>query len=112
MDYSKIVGWLVFFAGLLLIIWTLYSSYSIFTGKSLAPAFFEVPKQTSTQKAGSQDVQAQLQQMLQEQLKGFLPEGGITEILNLAIWSMLAFILISGGAQISGLGIKLMKKVS
>lgn len=112
MDYSKIVGWLVFLTGLILIAWTLYYSYNIFTAKVAVPEFFETPKteQISIQKAGVQDVQAQLQQMIGEQLKGFLPEGGIIKILNLTIFSLLAFILIFGGTQISGLGIKLIKK--
>lgn len=110
-DYSKIIGWLVFLAGILLISWTLYSSYNIFTVRALLPEFFTMPeKEVSVQKGDTQDVQAQLQKMIGEQLKGFLPADSITKILNLTVWSMLAFILIFGGTQISGLGIKLLKK--
>lgn len=108
-DYHKIVGWLVFLAGILLISWTLYSSYNIFTARALVPEFFAMPEEVSVQKGETQDVQAQLQNMIGEQLKGFLPENSMTKILNLTVWSMLAFILIFGGAQISGLGIKLLK---
>lgn len=109
MNTTKIIGWTVFFAGLIVIGFALISSYNVFTGKSEVPAIFKMPKET-TQKGGTQDLQAQLQQMMSEQLKGFLPAGSITTILNLVVYSMLVFILIFGGAQISGLGIKLIKQ--
>ncbi len=115
---SQIVGWLVFFVGIILISWTLYSSYNIFTAKALLPEFFTNQasygsagdEEVSVQKEETQDVQAQLQKMIGEQLKGFLPADFMTKILNLTVWSILAFILIFGGTQISGLGIKLLKK--
>jgi len=47
--------------------------------------------------------------MIGEQLKGMLPVDTLPKILNLAVWSTLAWILIFGGAQISSLGIKLLK---
>ena len=110
MDYPKIIGWLVFLAGIVLISWTLYLSYNIFTARALLPEFFTMPeKEVSVQKGDTQDVQAQLQKMMMEQLKGFLPANFMTKILNLTVWSILAFILIFGGTQISGLGIKLIK---
>lgn len=112
MNYSlKIAGLIVFLAGLGLIGWTLFSSYNIFTAKSSLPEFFEMPKgEISIQKEDNQDAQAQLQKMIGEQLKGFLPVDAMTKILNLTVWSILAFILIFGGSQISNLGIKLIKK--
>ncbi|PIZ87329.1 MAG: hypothetical protein COX92_01515 [Candidatus Nealsonbacteria bacterium CG_4_10_14_0_2_um_filter_40_15] len=123
MDYpktetsSQIIGWLVFFAGILLISWTLYSSYNIFTAKAVLPEFFTNQasygsageEEVSAQTGNTQDAQAQLQKMIGDQLKGFLPANSITKILNLTVWSILAFILIFGGTQISGLGIKLIK---
>ena len=107
---SQIAGWIVFLAGLFIIGWTLMASYNIFTAKAALPEFFKIPEsQTSGQQAATQDVQAQLQQMIGEQLKGILPHDSLYKFLNLAVWSMLAFILIFGGSQISGLGIKLIK---
>jgi hypothetical protein len=110
MDYSKLVGWLVFIGGLLLIVWAIYSSYNIFTAKTAVPEIFETPQQTITQTGGTQDVQSQLQNMMSEQLKGFLPADSMVKILNLTCWSILAFILIFAGTQMAGLGIKLIKK--
>ncbi len=109
MKYTKIIGWLVFALGLFLIIWTLFYSYQIYTAKIAVPEIFQTPKTTVSQTGGSQDIQTQLQNMIGDQLKGFLPPGSITQILNLAVFSILAFILIYGGMQIAGLGIKLIK---
>lgn len=110
-NFPKIIGWLVFFAGLLIISFTLWSTYNIFTAKSNVPEFFPSVKETKapSSQAGTQDAQAQLQKMIGDQLQGFLPADFITKTLNLTVWSMLAFILMSGGAKISSLGIKLIK---
>ena len=105
----KIIGWILLAVGLLLIGWTLMNSYNIFTGQAELPEFFEQPEETLVQTGDSQDMQAQLQQMMGEQLKGMIPVDSIAKILNLTVWSILAFILIFGGTQIAGIGIKLMK---
>jgi len=107
--YIKILGIVLLAAGIILIGWTLISSFNVFTGKSPAPQIFEAEEIVKTG-GGAQDIQAQVEQMIGEQLKGILPVDSIPQILNLTVWSMLAFVLIFGGTQISGLGIKLIKK--
>ena len=110
MDYSKIVGWLVFLAGIVIIGWTLLSSYNIFTAKTPVPEFFPLPQESLTQEQTGQSMEEQFQQMIGEQIKGLIPVDTLPQVLNLAIWSMLAFILVFGGSQIAGLGIRLVKK--
>ena len=97
----KILGMILLFGGLAIIFYSLYSSYSIFNAKKEASVIFNTPKQP--------DIQDQLQKALGEQLKGILPADSIPQLLNLISWSILASILTFGGAQISGLGIKLLK---
>lgn len=110
MNYLKIIGWILLMVGIGVMGWTLFNSYNIFTGKAQPPEFFKTPKEEMvTQKVGIQDIQAQLEKMIAEQLKGILPVDTLPKLLNLTVWSMLAFILIFGGSQISGLGIKLIK---
>lgn len=117
MEFTKIGGWITFFAGIAIIVFTLYSSYNIFTGKVPVPEFFKIEEktnQTPTTPQGKtptspEELQQQIGQMISEQLTGILPVGSLTRIFNLAVWSMLAGILIFGGSQISGLGIKLLK---
>ena len=111
MDYPKIIGWPVFLLGLLLIGWTLMMSYNIFTAKAEVPQFFEMPKEeVSTEKGTAQGLEAQFEEMIGEQIKGLIPVDSLPKMLNLTVTSMLAFILIFGGTQISSLGIKLIKK--
>lgn len=110
MDYTKIIGWPVFIIGLLLIGWTLMMSYNIFTAQAEVPGFFEIPEEVSVGEGTGQGLEAQFEQMIGEQIKEIIPTDTLPQILNLAVWSMLAFILIFGGAQISSLGIKLIKK--
>ena len=117
MNVTKIIGWATFLAGILIIGFALYSSYNIFTGKAPLPEFFEIEEKTAqapaTQKGkmptSPEEIQQQLGTMIGEQLKGLLPTDFLPKILNLTVWSMLAGILIFGGGQISGLGIKLLK---
>jgi len=113
MDATKIFGWLLLIAGIILIIWTLFSTYNIFTGERPVPEIFkvaEIGKEEEALPKGTFDIQAQMEKMIGEQLKGILPVDTIPRLLNLIVWSMLAGLLIFGGSQISSLGIKLIKK--
>ena len=115
MNYAKIFGWVLLIVGLIIIGWTLFSSYNVFTGKTEPPAVFELPPPPAEiiplkEKTGIQDIQAQLQKMINEQLGSILPISALNRILNLFIWSMLAWFLVFAGSQISSLGIKLIKK--
>lgn len=93
--------------GLAIIFYSLYSSFNIFTGKTEPPQVFKM--QESSQAAQSDGLQEQFQQIIQDQLKGMLPLDSISTLLNMISWSILAGVLLFGGAQISGLGIKLLK---
>ncbi len=104
-----IVGWVFLIVGVLLIAWVLYSSYNICTAKTDAPDFFKAEEVVAVSQGSSEDIQAQIQNMIGEQLKGFLPTDSIPKLLNLIVWSILAGIMIFGGSQFAGLGIKLMK---
>ena len=107
----KILGWVLLLAGVLIIFWTLYSSYNIFTGGVVIPEIFEMGDgEALPQKEEVEDLQAQMEKIIGEQLKELIPADTIPKMLNLGIWAMLAGILIFGGAQISNLGIKLIKK--
>lgn len=114
MDIKKISGWVLLAAGLIIIAWAMYSSYSIFTGKTFAPEIFKLEQAqniSASQTGGNQVTEAQLQKMIGDQLKGLIPANALEKILNLTVWSLLAFLLIFGGTQIATLGIKLLNKV-
>ncbi len=108
---EKIFSWFLILAGVLLIIWTLYFSYNIFTGTTPAPEIFKMgEEEVLSQEKENGDIQSQMGDMMKEQLKGLIPAESIPKLLNLVIWIMLATLLIFGSAQISNLGIKLIKK--
>lgn len=114
---TKILGWLLLAFGILIIFFSLFNSWNIFTGKSQPPAVFKVEEKkkeilSPTQKIQTPEEKAQslVQEELQKQLQQMLPADTIPKLLNLISWSILAGILIFGGAQISSLGIRLIKK--
>ena len=106
----KILGLVLLMLGLVLIGWTLYNSYNIFTGRAEAPEIFSVPEEETP--VEPEELPEELPEDLSEdQLMQalFADKNILPETANLLIWGFLAFILIFGGGQISGLGIKLMK---
>lgn len=111
MIYNKITGYVLFAVGLLLIIGTLFYSYRIFTGSALAPVLFKPlvvqGDKTSTPSTIQEQLQQQMDTTIKEQLLKMLPADAIPKILNLMSWSVLAGILIFGGGQIAGLGIRM-----
>lgn len=116
MASAKIIGWLTFFTGILVIIFTLYSTYNIFTGKSATPEiikFEKISQPPADQKVkiptSANDIQNEISKALGDQVKSLIPSETIPAILNVTIFSILAGILIFGGSQIAGLGIKLLK---
>jgi hypothetical protein len=105
---TKILGFLLLAAGIIIIGWTLLDSYNIFTGKAEAPAVFKMTAETVKTPA-TDEIQKQLESLISQQLKGMLPANSIPQLFNLIVWSVLAGILIFGGGQIANLGIKLIK---
>jgi len=99
-------GIILLLGGIAVIAYTLFASFNIFTGEDPAPQIFVSEKSIVFPIEGTE---GQIQQMINNQLKEILPASSIFEMLNLAAWSILAGILIFGGAQISSLGIKLIK---
>ena len=112
MKARKIIGWLLLLVGLIIIFYSLFTSYNIFTGKSLGPTVFKMPEKETVlpQKGKDQALEGQMQEMMGEQLKEMLPVDFIPKLLNLLSWSIMAGIMIFAGTQISSLGIRLIKK--
>jgi hypothetical protein len=123
MKFQKIIGWITFFTGILIIGFTLYHSYNIFTGKIPSPEIFKIQTKDTTYSKNntsttssknntsttSKEIQREAREIFSEQLKEILPQDILTKTLNLIVWSIFAGILIFGGGQISSLGIKLIK---
>lgn len=99
----KVSGLALLMLGLILIGWILYASYNIFTDRAAAPDIFSVFMVESEEMTEEEMTEAQLKEVFP------IEADALPKILNLIAWSVLAFILVFGGSQIAGLGIKLMK---
>lgn len=106
---KTIIGWLLLLIGLLIIAWAIWSAYGVFTGQKAVPEIFSPASQEGNGGSGS-DIERQIQQTIQEQLKNILPAETLPQLLNMIAWSIFMGILIMAGGKISGIGIKLMKK--
>ena len=102
---NKILGYVLLLIGLTIILTTIYGSYKIFNDKIPVPKLFSVPAEKIS--SGGDTLQAQTEEIIKKQIGDILPFDSVAKLLNLISWSILAGILIIGGAQIGGLGIKL-----
>lgn len=115
MNVQKILGFTLVIGGIGLILYSLYASFTFFTGSAAPPEIFSI--ETLGPKAGEkgfsldspQDLASQIPKLLESQLQGMLPAGLIPKMLNLTVWSIFAGLLMLGGGQIAGLGIRLLK---
>lgn len=120
MPPQKILGWILLSIGILIIIYSLLSSFNIFTGKASAPQVFKIEAQEmdsvqpEVEKELGEDLEDMTEEMareeLQKQLQKMIPQNFLPELFNRISWSIFALVLIFAGAQVSGLGIRLIKK--
>lgn len=113
---QQIIGWVLVFGGLAVVFYGLYTSFFIFTGQKEAPELFSSKEQSvaasmpSLQAGSTAEAQELAAQLLQQQLGGIFPADSINRSFNLVAWSIFAWILIMGGGQIAGIGVKLLAK--
>ena len=114
MNFTKSVGWFLLFTGIMIILYSLYSSYLIFSNSKSIPEIFKNVSIGSTSHNKSIPTNLTKEEItrlaLQKTLDNFFPAGSQSNLLNLIAWSIFAGILILGGSQISALGIKLIKR--
>jgi hypothetical protein len=117
----KFFGWFLVAAGLALIVHSVTVSYDYFTAKAEFPALIkDIPEigdasptpQSSVDLANSQEVQAMMQEQIQnsvnETIGGLVPAGSLAKMLNAAIWSVFATFLVYAGAKISQIGVMML----
>ncbi len=112
MNFKKIFGWLLLIIGIGIIVFVLYLSYNIFTAKAEMPQVFKAPEENKSLALDNKDlsVEEEMKKTIQEEIKNIMPSEIIFTLFNLIAWSIFAGISIFGGAQISGLGIRLIKE--
>ena len=111
MNSQKITGFVLLGIGVGIVLYALFVSYGIFAGSKEPPEVFSEPvKEIGVSKSSeAQNVEQQVEELLRKQLASLLPEDTISKTLNFFSWSIFAGILIFGGTQLAGLGVKLLK---
>ena len=106
METNKILGYVLLFAGVLLIVGSLWQTYNILTGTITAPQVFKKSVSLqANQQVSTTDVQGQMQNALIK----VLPIGAIDNSINIGIWLLLMWVLIYGGGKLADIGVKLLK---
>lgn len=108
MNWNKTIGYTLLVLGLVLIIWTLWQTFNIFTDKASAPLIFKTQTEQQLSAGNSTDLQTQINQAIQKQFNQILLPATIAKILNLMAWTLLAWILIAVGGVVSRIGVKLL----
>ena len=115
---NKIFGGILLVLGIFIILWGLYSSYSIFKGNAVLPQVFKstelmgediLVQESNTTNLTPEEIQKNMEKAVGEQLAKIFPPGLFLKLLNLVSWSIFAWILIMGGGKIAFLGIKMLK---
>lgn len=103
---KKTLGYFLVLIGLILIIYAIFSSYMVFTGKSDFVVFFEAQESISSD--GS-FLGQEINTIIESHLNDIIPSDWIATTMNLTIGSILYFILIFAGFNISKIGVMLLK---
>ncbi len=100
-DY-KAAGYALLVAGLVLIIWAVYSMYNVYTGATPPPSVIQMNSVTIPMPAvaGMQATQIEL-----------ISGRESSKLTNMGIWLALMTFIASAGGRIGGLGTKLIREI-
>lgn len=116
MTIEKISGFLLVIGGVSLIGYALFAGFQTFIGGKEPPQIFQpqrfqgLPSKPGQLPLSPETLQQQLNLLLKEQLQSLFPTDAIFRILNFSAFSVFLGLLIFGGSQIAGIGIKLLKE--
>ena len=105
---KKILGWILIVLGLFIVLGSIYSTYLNFTGQRDFPQIFtvqeaEVAPQTN---GGPED---QISGMIGKYIEEIIPQGTITQMLNMLAWIMFAVFLVYSGSKLVSMGAVLLR---
>lgn len=100
-DY-KVVGYALLIAGLILIIWAVYSIYNVYAGAAQPPSVIEMNGVTLSMPTGQGTPPAQAE---------LISGRDSSKLVNMGIWYALMFFVASAGGRVGGLGVKLIREI-
>ncbi len=98
---EKFIGYALLAAGLIIIAFSAYNAYLIFTGASAPPQVFKLESVVLNLNNNAGLVNSL------ELISG----ENATKFTNMAVWYVLMFFLVQAGGKISSLGIQLLKEI-
>jgi len=108
---KKILGWILVLVGIIMIAYTIIGAMNYFSGVTPFPElFFSETKEIAKTGGSSDALNDIMQDMLSGQINSLIPEGSITNLLNMSAWSIFAFFMVFAGAKLFELGLKIMKE--
>ncbi|MCG2727507.1 MAG: hypothetical protein L6244_02505 [Candidatus Methanoperedenaceae archaeon] len=100
-DY-KAVGYALLIAGLILIIWAVYSMYNVYTGATPPPSVIEMKSVTISLPTGENAPPIQTE---------LISGSDSSKLVNMGLWFVLMTFVASAGGRISGIGVKLIREI-
>ncbi|RLG60322.1 hypothetical protein DRN86_02860 [Candidatus Geothermarchaeota archaeon] len=103
MKEDKMIGYALLATGIILIVFSIYSMYSVFTMASSPPPIFRMD-----------DIKIQITPPREGQPPSeivLVPGDQASNVVNMMLWGLLMFFISSAGAKIGGIGVKLIKEV-
>jgi len=114
-NMKKIFGWIILIIGILIIVWGIWTSYQIFTGKMPIYEVFTAKTDNETSLAKDKinlnlPMEQQMQEMIKDQIGQIFPQELLFKFFNLGAWWIFMMILMLGGGKLAGIGINLLKE--
>jgi hypothetical protein len=99
---TKLVGWALLIVGLVLIVLTVYSMFTVFTGGIAPPAIFNMKSITIGMPTGEGTPPTEIELVQGDQ---------VSKVVNMGLWTVLMLFVASAGSRIGGLGAKLIREI-
>ena len=99
---TKMAGWILLIVGLILIVLTVYSMFTIFTGTTSPPGIFNMKSITISMPTGEGTPPVEVE---------LVPGDQVSRVVNMLIWTVLMLFIASAGSRIGGLGVKLIREI-
>jgi hypothetical protein len=94
---EKLIGYILLAIGLILIFFSIFSMYSVFTGSSPVPSLIKV-----------NDIKILIPNIGETTI---FSGDAISNIINMLLWLILMIFIASGGSRIGSLGVKLLREI-
>lgn len=112
---KRVLGVIIIFSGLVMFYWSISESYYYFTAQKEFPQVFadsvidNLTNQTNSGLNLQDQIKTLIEQQIGEQMDRLVPENTVTKFLNISVWSIFAFFLISAGARAVTMGREFLK---